>query len=358
MSDARERVAAAMRALLPTDPDPALLGALVHGSQGSPVAEGLDSGRVQALFFDPIRCIAARGGKSWRSLLLEACCEAVGGDFTPYESLLALPELIHVGSLIVDDVQDASTVRRGGPCAHVTYGSALAVNAGTGAYFLAEHALAVAPLEVGQRDRIRGLMFEAFRGAHVGQALDLGGLDEVADAVLDGRRPPNDLVREVEVVHWLKAALPAAAFARVGCVLGNADPHELEAVGAYVEAVGMAFQAIDDVLNLRGFAGDLKERGEDLRDGKLTLPVAHGIARLPRPEARLLWASIRARPTEPSEVHALVAVLEGCGALDAVDTDAHERVSRAWGVLEATLGDRPGLATLHRLGEQLLRRHY
>ena len=96
-----------------------------------------------ATLITPIREIADRGGKSWRSYAALACCDVVGGDSRKFAQWLAMPELMHVGSLIVDDVQDKSTVRRGGPRCHVMHGEPIAINAGTAAYFMTQHLLHV-----------------------------------------------------------------------------------------------------------------------------------------------------------------------------------------------------------------------
>jgi geranylgeranyl pyrophosphate synthase len=81
----------------------------------------------------PIRTID-RGGKAWRSYVALACCDAVGGDSQPLLSWLAMPELMHVGSLMVDDVEDRSLVRR--VTSGTMYGEPLMINAGTLCYFL------------------------------------------------------------------------------------------------------------------------------------------------------------------------------------------------------------------------------
>src|SRR6202008_1335983 len=93
---------------------------------------------------------------------------------------LGMPELMHVGSLIVDDVEDRSLVRRGGPACHVMYGEGIALNAGTAAYFLTQHFLDVDEIAAPTKLRLYNLYFEALRGGHAGQALDLAGLDGMA----------------------------------------------------------------------------------------------------------------------------------------------------------------------------------
>src|SRR5690349_24034794 len=84
--------------------------------------------RIRQAMVDPVREIADRGGKGWRSNSMLVACEAVGGDPAPLTNYLGVIELLHVGSLIVDDVQDSATVRRGGPSCHAQVGVPLAIN--------------------------------------------------------------------------------------------------------------------------------------------------------------------------------------------------------------------------------------
>src|SRR6185503_16205713 len=97
---------------------------------------------------------------------------------------LALPELLHVGSLIIDDVQDDSDVRRGGPACHKLYGEALAINAGCASYFLAQIPVGMSNLSESLRVNIYETYFEAVRAAHAGQALDIDSLVSLMPSVV------------------------------------------------------------------------------------------------------------------------------------------------------------------------------
>src|SRR5206468_7485182 len=115
--------------------------------------EGVSLAQVGRALLAPIREITDRGGKSWRSYAALACCDVVKGDSRKFVQWLAMPELLHVGSLIVDDVQDQSELRRGGKACHLIYGEPLAINAGTAAYFITQRLLRTS--EVSARDKLR-----------------------------------------------------------------------------------------------------------------------------------------------------------------------------------------------------------
>src|SRR5207237_4996744 len=88
------------------------------------------------------------------------------------------------------------------------------------------------------------------------------------------------LENRILATHRLKTASPAGTLARMGAIVGGGSEAQIEAVGLFFEAVGLAFQLIDDVLNLRGFKNDLKSAGEDITNGTITLPVAKAMSRL------------------------------------------------------------------------------
>jgi geranylgeranyl pyrophosphate synthase len=319
--------------------------------------DGVDLPQLSRTLIAPLREITDRGGKAWRSYAALACCDAVGGDSRKFAEWLAFPELMHTGSLIVDDVQDKSTVRRGGPTAHLKYGEALAINAGTAAYFLGEQLLTRSLVSDAAKLRIYDLYFEALRAGHAGQAIDLDGLaGYVAEAIEHGEL--DRLEQRVLASHRLKTAAPAAALARMGAVAGGGTDAQIDALGNYFDALGLAFQIIDDVLNLRGFKGDLKQRGEDLSHGKVTLPVAKALSRLD-PEARWeLWHTLSSRPTDPAVVADMIRCIEACGALEACQTQARDLLEAAWSRLTPLLEESLFKVMLRAFGWYLLERHY
>jgi geranylgeranyl pyrophosphate synthase/predicted secreted hydrolase len=305
----------------------------------------------------PIREMTDRGGKAWRSYAALACIDVVGGDSRKFLHWLAMPELLHVGSLIIDDVEDQSSIRRGGPACHVTYGEACAINAGSAAYFLAEPPLDGDALPLSDKLRIYQLYFEAMRAGHAGQALDLGGCARTASAAAE--TGDSDAVEShVLAVHRLKTAVPAGSLARIGAVLGGGKAEQVEALGAFFESLGLAFQIMDDVLNLRGFEHDLKERGEDVRQGKVTLPIAKALGLLPAHERAWLWETLQGQPQDAGVVEDVIALLERVGALDACVSGARALVDESWARLDPLLPDSQYKLVFRAFSRFILERHY
>jgi len=298
-----------------------------------------------------------RGGKSWRSYAALACCDVVGGDSRKFTQWLAMPELMHVGSLIIDDVQDKSTIRRGGPTCHVTYGEPIAINSGTAAYFLTQNLLQSDELSDKNKLRLYELYFAAMRAGHAGQAIDLGGMAALMpDAVATGEHAT--LTSRILACHRLKTAAPAGCLARMGAVAGGGTDAQVAAVGEFFEAVGLAFQIMDDVLNLRGFAGNLKQRGEDISNGTVTLPVAMAMSRLPVERREWLWATLQSKPSDEATVAAAVEVLQSCGAIQACADLARQLVEAGWQKAEPLLDPSLSRVMLRAFGWYVLERHY
>jgi geranylgeranyl pyrophosphate synthase len=343
--------------MLPLDLDPRTAAPLVSTAERPDYLEGIDLQQLSRALIRPVRAVADRGGKSWRSYVALACCDAVGGDSQPYLSWLALPELMHVGSLLVDDVQDGSTVRRGGPAAHVLYGEGPSLNAGAACYFLPHLFMEQTRLPDSARLRIYELYLAACRAAHSGQALDLDGLQEGLRMALE--RGDGDLAeRRVRAVHRLKSAAPAGALARVGAILGQGSEEQTQALGAFVEDVGLAFQIVDDVLNLRGFEGDRKARGEDLVAGKVTMPVAKAVGRLTLPGRRRLGEILATPQPEWETVQEAIDLIEGCGALEACQEEAERLIETGWRRLDPLLPPSQPKLMLRAFGWFVLQRHY
>lgn len=307
----------------------------------------------------PLREVVDRGGKSWRSFAFLLCIDAVGGHSGPFKHWLALPEVMHVGSLIVDDIQDESETRRGGPSCHRVHGNAIAINAGTAAYFLTLYSLQQMTPSMTAQTKLR--MYETYmltlRAGHAGQAFDIRGLDYMMDDVVesgDGKL----LEERVLCTHRLKSAVPAGNLARMGALTGEATDEQIEALGHYMEMIGLAFQIVDDVLNLRGFEGKTKKRAEDINAGKITFPVAKAMQVLDKPQRKRLWDIIKSKPDDQKIVDEAVEIMEKCGAIQAASDQASALVEEAWGRLDNVIEDSFYKMLLRSFGWYVLDRHY
>ena len=346
-----------IREVIPLEPTYQQARDLIGNERRDHYMDGMDLKQLGRTLIAPIREITDRGGKSWRSYAALTCCDIVGGDSRRYVQWLAIPEMMHVGSLIVDDVQDRSVVRRGGPTSHMMYGDAHAINSGTAAYFLAWHLVDLSALPDRDKVRINNLYLEALRAGHAGQAIDIDGFADIVSAVAESG-DASELERRVLAVHRLKTAAPAACLARMGAIAGGGSDAQIEALGEFFEALGMAFQIVDDVLNLRGFKGDLKAKGEDISQGKVTFPVAKALSRLGLNERRALLRDVLAKPQDPAEIARIIEILESCGAIEACVTESQDLIERGWSRLAPLVEDTFAKMMLRAFGWFVLERHY
>lgn len=314
----------------------------------SQLLEGVDLTLLSDNLIKPVREITDRGGKAWRSYATLACCEAVGGDSRKFYKWLAIPELIHTGALIIDDLEDSSEKRRGGPTVHKLYGVNIAINAGTNAYFAPQEIIRSSNVSDSDKLRLYDLYFEALREAHAGQALDIAGFKSL----------PDQLERSVLAIYRLKTSAPVACLARMGAIIGGGSEAQIEALGNYFEKIGTAFQIVDDVLNLRGFEGNLKTLGEDISGGKITLPVAKALVSLNQNDGSELLKIVRSKSTDPKEIAHATKLMESCGALDICMKEAYSMVESAWKELDPILEPTISKIMLRGLGWYVLERHY
>jgi geranylgeranyl diphosphate synthase type II len=246
--------------------------------------------QAPSIVVDAMRYSLFAGGKRLRPMLVIASAEAVAErlDGSVAEArLVALPaacavELIHTYSLIHDDLpaMDDDVLRRGRPTAHVIFGEGLAILSGdallTEAFALLarepDSTAASAPTDMAAR-KLRAIeVLAAAAGAAGmvgGQALDL-------QAAVPGA-PPVD-AEGLRGIHVRKTAALIRGSAVSGAIMAGASGSVIDAIGAFAERVGLAFQIVDDILDVEGASADLgKTPGKDSAAGKPTYPVLYGV---------------------------------------------------------------------------------
>lgn len=347
--------------IIPLKPTYSQARDLIASSEFDHFMDGVNVEVYRKTVIEPLREIVDRGGKSWRSFAFLLCMDCVGGNSLDYKHWLAMPEVMHVGSLIVDDIQDKSETRRGGPSCHMVHGDAIAINAGTAAYFLSLQILQ--ELTPGLTPLLRNRLYEMYiltlRSGHAGQAFDIYGLDYLMDEAVKGGDSTR-LEKSVLATHRLKSAVPAGNLARMGATVGGGSTDQIEKLGMYMESIGLAFQIIDDVLNLRGFQGNVKDRGEDITAGKVTFPVAKSMSssRCDLTQRQNIWNTVKSKPSDKAVIQDVIQQLETCGALDASVDEANRLVKTAWQEVDACIPDSFYKMLLRAFGWYVLERHY
>lgn len=274
------------------------------------IAERLDSG--VPLVGEVSRYIIAAGGKRLRPALLLMVCGALGFQGSQRHVLAAVVEFIHTATLLHDDVVDDSSLRRGRATANEAFGNPASVLVGDFLYSRAFQMM----VDVGHMDIMR-ILADTTNIIAEGEVLQLMNMH---DASLD----EDSYLRVIRS----KTAKLFEASARLGAILAQ-SPADIEAhCATYGQALGTAFQVIDDVLDYEGDAAEMgKSLGDDLREGKATLPLIVAIQRGNPQQRELIRTAIETGAVE--QLEHIAAIVRETGALDVTRQVAAAEAQRA-----------------------------
>jgi len=274
------------------------------------IAHRLDSG--VPLVGDVARYIISAGGKRLRPVLLLLTCGALGYAGTQRHNLAAVVEFIHTATLLHDDVVDESTLRRGRPTANENFGNPASVLVGDFLYSRAFQMM----VDAGSM-RIMQVLADATNVIAEGEVLQLMNMH---DASLDEEA-------YLRVIRSKTAKLFEAS-ARLAAILAQTSPAPEEACAEYGQALGTAFQVIDDVLDYEGNAAEMgKNLGDDLREGKATLPLILAMQRGTPAQKELVQKAIETGSVD--QLSQVIAIVRETGALDGSRQAAMAEAQRA-----------------------------
>lgn len=256
--------------------------------------------------------IISAGGKRLRPALLLLISGALGSQNPHRHALAAVVEFIHTATLLHDDVVDESTLRRGRETANERFGNAASVLVGDFLYSRAFQMM----VDVDNM-RVMQVLSDATNVIAEGEVLQLMNMH---DASLDE-------AAYLRVIRSKTAKLFEAS-ARLAPILIGADAGTEEACATYGQALGTAFQVIDDVLDYEGSAAELgKNLGDDLREGKMTLPIICALRRCNAEQKQLITSAIENGELEHLEQ--ILCIVRETGALEAARSSAMAEAQRA-----------------------------
>jgi octaprenyl-diphosphate synthase len=284
--------------------------------------------------------IIGAGGKRIRPMLVLLFANALGFRGRERFELAAIVEFIHTATLLHDDVVDESQLRRGRDTANARFGNAASVLVGDFLYSRAFQMMVSV-----DRMRVLSVLADATNVIAEGEVLQLMNMHDPDIAVEDYLR----------VIRYKTAKLFEAS-ARLGAVLAGAEPAVEEACADYGRALGTAFQLVDDLLDYEGHTAELgKNVGDDLREGKPTLPLLVAMARGSGPQRELIRHAIEHGEVE--RLSEVVEIVRSTGSLDATRRAAQEEVERAERCLDALPDSAHRAALLHLCALSLHRSH-
>ena len=280
--------------------------------------------------------IISAGGKRLRPVILLLTSGALNYQEHHKYSLAAVVEFIHTATLLHDDVVDESTLRRGRPTANERFGNPASVLVGDFLYSRAFQMM----VDVGSM-RIMQVLADATNVIAEGEVLQLMNMH---DASLDEEA-------YLRVIRSKTAKLFEAS-SRLAAILAQTSPQLEEACAEYGQALGTAFQVIDDVLDYEGNAAEMgKNLGDDLREGKATLPLILAMQRGTPAQKELVQKAIETGSVD--QLSQVIAIVRETGALDGSRQAAMSEAQRAINAAQQ-LPDGPYKEALIGLASQLL----
>ena len=254
-----------------------------------------DSASGQLL--EAMRYSVFNGGKRFRPILVYAACQAVTGQIEAADAPAAAVELIHAYSLVHDDLpaMDDDDLRRGQPTCHIKFDEATAILAGDALQTAAFSAL----LQHSTPEHLLSLLTELTQasgalGMVAGQMIDLSSVGHTLD------------VSALENMHRHKTGALIRASVRMGAIAGNASTKQLESLTTYAQALGLAFQVQDDILDVEGDTTTLgKQAGADAALDKPTYPALLGLEQAKAKAHELVETALSALEGFGPEAHLL-----------------------------------------------------
>jgi geranylgeranyl pyrophosphate synthase len=306
--------------------------------------QALPARHWQAALAGPLLAALSRDGKRFRSRLVEVAYSLGSSSrSTMPAELPLLVEALHTGSLIIDDIEDDSSARRGKAALHVVVGVPIALNAGNWLYFLPHRVLELLRLPAPVELELRQTLDRAALRCHYGQALDLG--------VRLGALPRGEVWDVVSLSTRLKTGSLLELAAEVGSIASGAGPQLRVALARFARGYGTALQMLDDLSGLYRPARAHKAN-EDLLGGRPTWPWAWLSRRLDEVSYSRLQHQAQAVERGELEPEVLAAALR-CKLGASPESTVYERLRAALEELERSVESRDLLDPLadevHRL---------
>jgi geranylgeranyl pyrophosphate synthase len=282
-----------------------------------------------------LREFVGRPGKGFRAIFTQACWEAIATAEPMPETLPVLVEALHTGSLIVDDIEDNATTRRGGPALHQVHGVGPALNAGNWLYFLPGMLIAQMDLFPSTEFKLHKRINETLFRAHAGQALDLNGRPDTLKQ--------SEIPSYVNAMTRLKTGELFAFAASSAAIVGRASDEVTRALARFGRALGVALQMLDDLSTVTN-PERRNKAAEDFANGRVTWAWAWA-ANAMNEVTFQRTVHMSQQPLDADGIDRLCLAFEDiCRGMGR--QHVCEQVLRAWDALPPNLADKPSIAAL------------
>jgi len=303
---------------------------------------------------EPIWDMLDRGGKRWRPALFLLICEALGKNSDCCLDFSIIPEVIHNGTLVIDDIEDSSEMRRGKPCTHKIFQLDIAVNAGNAMYYLPLLPLMTQKEKLTpetERD-IYEVYVQEMINLSMGQAMDIAWHKGIANA---------DKLGEEDYLQMCayKTGTLARMAAKIAAVLSGANKPLVEKLGRFAESIGVAFQMQDDILDITGeeFAKKKGGVGQDITEGKRSLMVIYTLKKANSADKKRLIEILNMHTSDQALRDEAIALMQKYDAVEHVKRTAERIVRESWSEAEKLLPTLQAKEKLKQFAEFLIKRN-
>ena len=298
----------------------------------------------------PIWDLLDRGGKRWRPALTMIVAGCLGKDPMKFADIAAASEIIHNGTLMVDDVEDNSDMRRGKPCTHIKYGVDVAVNAGNAMYYLSMMPFLRDRKRFGEKETLKAYdaYVEEMIRLSYGQGMDIYW-----------HRGKTDSVTEEQYLQMcaFKTGTIARLAAKWGAIFACGTNEQIDAAGRFAESIGVSFQIQDDILNLLGEEGKYgKDPGGDISEGKRTLLVIYALKHVGKNDSKKLIGILDSHTKDRRKVADAIAIIRNSGAFEHANAVARKIVASAWAEFDSRFPKSEHKAVLRLLADYVIDR--
>ena len=299
----------------------------------------------------PVRTFLKSGGKRVRPKLFFTCLRLFGKNYKNYINYALFLELVHNGTLILDDIEDRSVLRRNQPTCHIKYGLDTAVNTGASLYVIPLNFIFDNnKLSSDTKLRLLNIYTEEISNLCFGQALDIYWHKCIDCRV--GKSKYLEMVR-------LKTGSLMRMSTRFACALAGESKTIENYFSYFAETVGMAFQIRDDTLDLARYDSKFgKAYGNDITEGKISLPVVIALGKLSKDKFSRLRMILSNHTRDKKLIKEAVDLVKDCGALDESLVIAEKIIKDAWDLLESVWRDGKELEDLRDLTNFFITRKY
>lgn len=313
----------------------------------------LDISSVQQNLNIPIRDFVLRGGKRIRPVLFLTTLQAFGVNYNKYIDLAVLIELVHNGTLVLDDIEDDADLRRGKPAAHKTYGLDSATNMGMSLHVLPLRILSKLEkyLTPKQQLRLWNIYADEVINVSFGQALDIHW---------HKTHPTHISVKKYMEMVRLKTGSLMRMSLRMACVVANKNHKTEKICKNFAENLGIAFQIIDDCLDLENTVQNGKMLGKtfgnDITEGKYSLPVILALSRLKKRKRNRLVKILSIHTRNKKYITEAVSIIYKTGSVTDSKLVAKKLLDKSWKALKQELSEEKQIDELYQLTQFMIQR--